>query len=149
MLFHAAKRQKESSQEYTKRIWRVHILTKLGKSLTDTGRSLTVQQVTVTDCMALHDKMRSTPYMANRVLEVLHSAFVLAMRMKWVQDNSAKVDAYPEHQRRRKPSPGWLRGFPSSKWASSSDTRKRRPPGATHGCSRARRPRRQKRLPSK
>lgn len=116
MRYHAAKRQKASSQEYTERIWRLHILPNLvtkppktvtgkGESLTAGGKPLTVRQVTVTHCMDLHHKLRGTPFMANRVLEVIHTAYNLAMRLKWVAENPAKVDAYPEPQRRRKPTP--------------------------------------------
>jgi integrase len=116
MKYHASKRQKPSGQEYTKRIWELHILPNLvtkppktltgeGESLTGRGKPLTVRQVSVTHCMDLHHKLRHKPFMANRVLEVIHTAYNLAIKMKWVDENPAQVDAYPEPQRRRKPTP--------------------------------------------
>ena len=101
MRYHAAKRQKASSQEYTDRIWRLHIL----PNLTKRDVPLNVRQVTVTHCMDLHYKLRGKPYMANRVLEVLHTAFKLAVKLKWTDENPAVVDAYKEPARRRKPTP--------------------------------------------
>jgi integrase len=120
---HAEKRQKPSVREYTERIWQLHLLpflrtkppivvtpegerlTKRKRTLTKQGESLTVKAVTVTHCMDRHYEMRSTPYMANRTMEVLHAAFELAIRLKWVSENPVKVEAYPEFQRRRKPTP--------------------------------------------
>ena len=123
MRFHAAKRQKASTREYTERIWRLHILPYLvtnqaeilterreklttgGDLLTKPGKPLTVRQVSVTHCMAIHHALKDIPVMANRVMEVLHCAFGLAVRWKWLDANPVDVDAYPEKQRRRKPSP--------------------------------------------
>ncbi len=123
MRFHAAKRQKPQIQEYTERIWRLHILPNLttkpfykltkeeqakakqGLEVTPQGKPLTVRQVNVTHCMELHHALRKTPFMANRVLEVLFTAFKLAVKLKWVAENPAIVEAYKEPARRRKPTP--------------------------------------------
>lgn len=66
-------------------------LTGEGESLTGKGKPLTVRQVSVTHCMDLHHKLRHKPFMANRVLEVIHTAYNLAMKMKWVDENLEQV----------------------------------------------------------
>lgn len=94
---YAKTRQKPTTLEGNRRQWIKHVTPAL--------KGRTVQTATTQDFLNLHHKMRNTPYAANRLMEVLHCAFGLAVKWNWIEKNPVVVDAYPEHQRKRKPDP--------------------------------------------
>ncbi|MEQ9692613.1 site-specific integrase [Shimia sp. SDUM112013] len=54
------------------------------------------------DIQALHNRLRETPYRANRTLALLSKMFALSIRWGWRNDNPAKgVERFPEQQRHR------------------------------------------------
>jgi integrase len=93
---HAAPKKKPASVEEDRRMFRNQILPTLGK--------LKVAGVTRGDISALHARLGSTPYRANRVLALLSKAFNLATVWGWRPegDNPCRhVDRYPEKRRER------------------------------------------------
>ena len=71
MAEHASKRADSTRRNY-QMLWDLHLLPALG--------SKAVGEVTWGDINALHERMKETPYMANRVLSLVSKAFGLAMR---------------------------------------------------------------------
>jgi integrase len=90
-----AHRKPRTSAEYA-RLWGKHVLPALAtKKAAD---------VTITDVRRVHRAMRETPYLANRVLALLGSAFAFAERegVRARRTNPAHdVETYPEQSRER------------------------------------------------
>jgi integrase len=60
-----------------------------------------VTDITREDIIALHQKLKGTPYQANRVLALLNKMFSLAVLWLWRKDNPASgVEKYPEQRER-------------------------------------------------
>ena len=83
-----------ATAEYYALLFRCHVLPKLGTKRVDA--------VTPRDLENLHNRMRSTPYVANRTLSLLQQAFDQAERWGWRPQQSnpaAHLDRYPEERR--------------------------------------------------
>lgn len=93
---HASARKKASSIRNDKRLIEVHLVPALG--------SRKVAAVTRPEIAALHNRLRRTPYEANRMLALASKIFGLTERWGLRPDgsNPAKnVDRFPEHKRER------------------------------------------------
>ncbi len=91
-----APKKKSSSIRDDRRMWKLHILTRLGRRK--------VSDITRDDIDRLHSRMRETPYAANRVLALLSKAFNLAEVWGWRPDASnpcRHVKPYKEEKRER------------------------------------------------
>ena len=100
---HVRVKLKPSAEKKARQRWDNHILPALkAKTFVD--------EVTESDVMALHHKLRKTPVQANRVMAQLSKAFNLAGAGKqrgwgWCprHSNPVQVEKFPEAKRRRKP----------------------------------------------
>jgi integrase len=64
-----------------------------------------VEELTPLDLQYLHSHLKNTPYVANRVMALLHKMFNLAVQWKWVKSNPATgIKKYKEYKRDR-----WLK----------------------------------------
>ena len=81
------------------------------KSILPRLGSKKVEDVTFTDCEALHRHLtRDRPLRANRVIEALRRAFNLAIKWGWLERNPASgIEKNPEHKRERYLSPDEIR----------------------------------------
>ena len=96
MSDHAEVRKKASSAEGDRRLIRLHLRPQLG--------SKKVAAITRADVAALHHKLRTTPYEANRVLALASKMFALSERWGMRPDGSnpaRNVDRYSEEKRER------------------------------------------------
>ena len=85
---------RERTIKFYESLFRCHVTPRLGKWRVDSVNTADVEE--------LHSSMHTTPYMANRVLTVLHHAFNQAERWGWRPQNSnpaLHIDRYPEERR--------------------------------------------------
>ena len=96
MKEHAEIRKKRMGVGNDERMWRLHILSAIGRrKVTDVSRA---------EIVRLHTSMAETPYQANRMLALLSKAFQLAELWEWRPDGSnpcKQIQRYREEKRER------------------------------------------------
>ena len=94
MTEHAIPKKRPRSVRNDRSMLDNYVLPKLGR--------LRAVEVAHTDIQKLHNKMRETPYQANRTLALLSKMFQLSIRWGIRSDNPARgVEKYPEEKRDR------------------------------------------------
>jgi len=94
MTEHAIPKKRSGSVRNDQSMLDRYVLPQLGK--------LRVMEVSHGDAQKLHNKMRDTPYQANRTLALLSKMFELSIRWDMRKDNPARgVEKFPEEKRDR------------------------------------------------
>ena len=94
MREHAESKKKPSSVREDRRMWESYVLPALGRRRVD--------QISTSDMHSLHAGMHTTPYQANRLMELLRKAFRLAELWGWREKHSNPCDGIDRYRERRR-----------------------------------------------